>query len=55
MGRYLEASHASRRLCALVAHHSCARIEAEERGLSVELAAWELETSAMINALCMAT
>jgi hypothetical protein len=52
--RYLESLHAPHRLCALVAHHSCARIEAEERGLSAELAPWELETSAVMDALCMA-
>jgi len=52
--RYLESLHAPHRLCALVAHHSCARIEAEERGLSAELARWELETSAVMDALCMA-
>jgi predicted hydrolase (HD superfamily) len=52
--RYLETLDAPHRLCALVAHHSCARIEAEERGLSAELAQWGLETSAVMDALCMA-
>ncbi len=36
--RFLEAQEAPERLCALVAHHSCARYEAEERGLTAELA-----------------
>jgi hypothetical protein len=37
--RYLrDAEHADPRLCRLVAHHSCAIIEAEERGLASELA-----------------
>jgi HD superfamily phosphodiesterase len=36
--RYLsEVEHADPRLCSLVAHHSCAGIEAEERGLAGEL------------------
>ena len=38
--RYLrDVEHAEPRLCALVAHHSCALIEAEERGMSDVLAA----------------
>jgi HD superfamily phosphodiesterase len=36
--RYLQGLDAPRRLCALVAHHSCAYREAELRGLSAELA-----------------
>ena len=37
--RYLrDAEHADAILCRLVAHHSCAIIEAEERGLASELA-----------------
>jgi hypothetical protein len=36
--RYLrDVEHAGLRLCGLVAHHSCASIEAEERGLADEL------------------
>lgn len=36
--RYLrEVQHADPTLCSLVAHHSCAIIEAEERGLAAEL------------------
>jgi hypothetical protein len=52
--RYLEGRHAPNRLCALVAHHSCARVEAEERGLSAELAQWALEDSPAMDALCAA-
>ena len=38
--RYLrDVHHANPRLCRLVAHHSCAIIEAEERGLTSQLAA----------------
>jgi hypothetical protein len=38
--RYLrDVEHADPRLCALVAHHSCAHIEARNRGLDAELAA----------------
>jgi hypothetical protein len=37
--RYLrDVEHVDPRLCSLVAQHSCARLEAEERGLAVELA-----------------
>jgi putative nucleotidyltransferase with HDIG domain len=36
--RYLrDVAHADLRLCSLVAHHSCARMEAEERGLVDDL------------------
>jgi hypothetical protein len=52
--RFLDGLGASGRLCALVAHHSCARYEAAERGLSAELAAWELEDSPVMDALCAA-
>lgn len=52
--RFLAAQDAPERLCALVAHHSCARYEAEERGLTVELSAWGLEESPVMDALCMA-
>ncbi|WP_367185156.1 HD domain-containing protein [Trebonia sp.] len=38
--RYLrDGEHADRALCSLVAYHSCAIIEAEERGLAAELSA----------------
>ncbi|WP_322751209.1 MULTISPECIES: HD domain-containing protein [unclassified Frankia] len=53
--RYLaQREDATDRLCALVAHHSCARIEAEERGLSEELAPWALEDSPVMDALVLA-
>lgn len=40
-----------RRLCALVAHHSAAMIEAEERGMAAELAEWEREEGPVADAL----
>jgi len=49
--RYLQQEGFPARLCALVAHHSCAYREAELRGLSAELAAWEDEESAVRDAL----
>jgi HD domain len=39
------------RLASLVAHHSGARFEAEERGLADELAAFELEEGPVMDAL----
>lgn len=52
--RYLTAEGYSERLCALVAHHSAATFEAEERGLDDELAEWPREESAVADALWMA-
>jgi hypothetical protein len=52
--RFLDGRGVAGRLCALVAHHSCARIEAAERGLSEELEAWVLEESPVMDALCTA-
>ncbi|WP_035921059.1 HD domain-containing protein [Frankia sp. QA3] len=52
--RFLETQNAPERLCALVAHHSGARHEAEERGLTAELSAWAFEDSPVMDALCMA-
>lgn len=52
--RYLEQLGYSRRLVCLVAHHSGARFEAEERGLSAELAAFEFEDSPIMDALVTA-
>ncbi len=52
--RYLAAEVHPERLCALVAHHSAAMFEAEERGLADELAAWPREESAAADALWMA-
>jgi hypothetical protein len=52
--RYLAKEGYPERLCALVAHHSGAMFEAEERGLADELAAWAREESAVADALWMA-
>ena len=49
--RFLEECSFSERLCALVAHHSCAYVEAELRGFSVKLAKWEDEMSPLRDAL----
>jgi hypothetical protein len=49
--RYLAARGHSPRLCALVAHHSAATYEAEERGLGELLAAWPREESPVADAL----
>ncbi len=49
--RYLAAAGYPERLCALVAHHSGAKFEAEERGLLGELSAWPREESAVADAL----
>jgi hypothetical protein len=49
--RYLRTIDTSNRLCALVAHHSCAYREAELRGLSAELAAWTDEETPLRDAL----
>lgn len=48
---FLRASEAPDRLCALVAHHSCAYREAELRGLSAELGEWTDEDSPLRDAL----
>lgn len=52
--RYLERLGYFRQLVCLVAHHSGARFEAEERGLYAELAAFELEDSPIMDALVTA-
>jgi hypothetical protein len=52
--RHLEALGADRRLCCLVAHHSGATFEAEERGFTTELAAFEQEDSPVMDALIYA-
>ncbi|HYZ07486.1 MAG TPA: HD domain-containing protein [Pseudonocardiaceae bacterium] len=52
--RFLAREGYPARLCALVAHHSAAMLEAEERGLTDELAAWPREESAVADALWMA-
>lgn len=52
--RYLTELGYPQRLCALVAHHSAATCEAEERGLSGDIVVWPLEKSAVADALWMA-
>jgi hypothetical protein len=52
--RFLTAQGYPERLCALVAHHSAATCEADERGLSDDLAVWPREESAVADALWMA-
>jgi hypothetical protein len=50
--RYLrDVQHAEPMLCRLVAHHSCAVIEAEERGLADALREFEPAPQALANAL----
>jgi HD superfamily phosphodiesterase len=49
--RHLETLGVDRRLCCLVAHHSGATFEAEERGHAAELAAFEQEHSPVMDAL----
>jgi putative nucleotidyltransferase with HDIG domain len=49
--RHLQSINAPERLCALVAHHSCAYREAELRGLSAELAEWKDEETPLRDAL----
>lgn len=50
-GRYLRGIDAPDRLVNLVAHHSCATVEAELRGLSHELAEFTDEKTALRDAL----
>ena len=52
--RYLEREGYPDRLVALVAHHSAATCEAEERGLLAELDVWPREKSPVADALWMA-
>jgi hypothetical protein len=47
-------THSQERLACLVAHHSGARFEAEERGLVDELAAFPLEEGPVLDALIYA-
>ncbi|HTF50233.1 MAG TPA: hypothetical protein VK735_22575 [Pseudonocardia sp.] len=49
--RYLAGQGYPQRLCALVAHHSAATFEAEERGLLAELNEWPREESPLADAL----
>lgn len=48
---YLRSEGFSSRLCALVAHHSCARLEAGLRRLTGDLSAWDDEKTALRDAL----
>ncbi|MEV0445359.1 HD domain-containing protein [Streptomyces spectabilis] len=52
--RYLESRGAPGRLVRLVAHHSGAVYEAEQRGLSAELSVYEREDSPLLDALIYA-
>jgi len=49
--RFLAAAGVSKRLVGMVAHHSCAALEAELRGLAAELADFEYEHGAVPDAL----
>lgn len=49
--RYLEQQGFPKRLCSMVAHHSCSYREAELRGFSVELSNWNDEATAVRDAL----
>lgn len=49
--RFLQSLEAPQRLCALVAHHSCAHKEAELRHLSAELSEWMAEEGDVRDAL----
>lgn len=52
--RFLAAEGFPPRLCALVAHHSAATFEADERGLLDQLVAWPQEDGPVADALWMA-
>lgn len=52
--RYLRDANVPARVVNLVAHHSGARFEAAERGLEAELEEFELESSAVMDALVTA-
>ena len=52
--RYLMSIGASGDLVGAVAHHSCARFEAEERGLASELEAFPAPSEAVMDALAYA-
>jgi len=52
--RFLATRGFDERLCALVAQHSGARFEAVERGLSDQLAAYQMEDSPVMDALVVA-
>jgi hypothetical protein len=50
--RWLSANGFDARIAALVAHHSCARLEAKERGLADQLKEFDCEETAVADALC---
>jgi len=52
--RHLQGLGVDRQLCCLVAHHSGARFEAQERGLQGELAAFDWEDGPVVDALIYA-
>ncbi|MEU9505282.1 HD domain-containing protein [Micromonospora sp. NPDC048170] len=52
--RYLRRNGYPLRLVGLVAHHTCARIEAAERGLADQLAAFPIEEGPLMDALVTA-
>jgi len=52
--RYLERYAVPQRLINLVANHSCARFEADERGMLPELQAYQLEVGPVADALIWA-
>lgn len=52
--RYLQSVGAPMDLVGAVAHHSCARYEAEERGLATELKAFTAPSEAVMDALAYA-
>lgn len=52
--RYLQSRAAPVRLINLVANHSCARFEADERGMLPELQSYELEVGPVADALIWA-
>jgi putative nucleotidyltransferase with HDIG domain len=52
--RWLQEQGVPLRICCLVAHHTGARFEAEERDLADELAAFEVEDGPVLDALTFA-
>ncbi len=52
--RWLRAQGVDRRVCNLVAHHSGARFQAEERGLLANLAEFDLTSGPVMDALTFA-
>ncbi len=52
--RWLRAQGVDRRVCNLVAHHSGARFEAEERGLLTDLEEFDLASGPVMDALTFA-